>query len=170
MFKKLTTVLHEVGAKDTLKRTGKLYYFFNSLPISVEANRPPEYHQTIKFTISDADLHSKSTHVILRFRQEVKKNPHSYVNYKHKPTISLKTLKYYLNDWEIPCKYVKKTKQPAGAITGFRLNEHELIKITLPGSRFIKGENQLAFHVPHFPKAEDPYVYIYELGVETAYK
>jgi len=136
----------------------------------VQSNRPPQYHQTVKFVIGDSNLQDRNTCVSLWFRQEVQKNPHAVGNYKYDPAISPERLKYYLNDWEIPSKYVKKTRQPAGSITGFRLNEHELVEISLPGDKLVQGENQLAFHIPHFPKEEDPYIYIYELELEIVQK
>ena len=45
-------------------------------------------------------------------------------------------------------------------------DKHELLEITLPASKIINGENSLAFHIPHFPQRNEPYVYIYELVVD----
>ena len=163
----LVNVLSQIGGNDTLAHTDKLYYYYTDVPVVVQANRPWQYHQTIRFVIGDSQLKNRNTRVSLWFRQEVQKNPHAPKKYVHDPVTSPERLKYYLNDWEIPWKHVNKTSQPAGTITGFRLNEHELVEINLPGDKFVQGENHLAFHIPFFPKEDDPYIYIYELEAEV---
>jgi hypothetical protein len=75
---------------------------------------------------------------------------------------------YLLNNRKVEPGQITRTPQPAGKIlSGFDLAEHELIEINPPSSMMNIGENTLAFYIDRFPKARDPYVYIYELIVDV---
>ena len=166
----LLKVLSEIGSETTVAPTDKLYYFYTDMPLLVQAYRPREYHQTVHFTIGDSRLDGENTHVSLWFREEVRDNPHVEGTHAHDDATSCERLKYYLNDWQIPFDYVTKTKQSAGTIWGFDIKDHDLVEISLPGDRFMRGENRLGFHIPHFPRKGDPYIYIYELDVEVEHQ
>ena len=164
LFKPLVGVLSEIGSSETIRSTDKLYYFYTDLPVTVQSSRPAKYHQTVIFTIGDADL--SDARVKLWFRQEAKKNPHIGMDYIYDPA-NRQWLKYYLNDSELSGDCIKITKQTAGSITGFKLDAHDLIEIDLQGDKLIQGTNKLAFEIPHFPKEKDPYIYIYEFEAEV---
>ncbi|MBI4024179.1 MAG: hypothetical protein HY360_04305 [Verrucomicrobia bacterium] len=167
-FKTLTSVLAEMGSLKTLWNRNKTYTYFPDLPIWVEANRPPQYHQTIRFKIFGNDLASAAA--TLCFRQIAERNPHAEGQFRQNPIVSPGFLKYYVNGEEIPAPSIKRRKQSQGTIpSGFKLKTHEQIEITLPGSKLKNGENTLAFAMDHFPRARDPYVYIYDLEVALVF-
>lgn len=168
-FKDLTGILSEIGDRRTLRGTAKQYLFWQSLPITVEANRPPQFHQTIVFHVRDPALEQADTRVCLRFRQVAEGNPHAKGDYEQSPAVGPAWMKYLLNDQEVEIRNIECTPQPAGPIqSGFTLTEHELISIRPPASMLRNGRNSLAFHVPRFPDERDPYVHIYELLVDVA--
>lgn len=169
-FRTLNSVLREAGSQRTLKGTAKQFTFWPGLPISVEAGRPPEFHQTIGFQIRDPEIRQADAKAILTFRQIAERNPHAIGACRPNPFLPAGVMKYYLNGREIPERIVKKTRRPKGRIpSGFLLRSHELVKIALPARELALGENRLAFHIPRFPKASDPYVYIYELDVNLTF-
>ena len=168
IFKTLVSILSQLGSLKTMKNTDKQYTFWQDLPISLESSRPPQYHQTIKFNIFDSDLKNKNTKVILRFRQVAEKNPHVSGKYWQNPVVPRGVIRYYLNGEEIKEENIKRRRKPKRKIpSGFKLRLHELIELTLPGNKIKAGENSLAFHIPHFPRERDPYVYIYEFEVDN---
>jgi hypothetical protein len=164
-FNEMTSILHEIGSLETLKNKSKQYVFWVDLPIYVEPLRPPEYYQTIKFNIMDSSL-KKSDKVILSFRRSVEKSPHSYEEPdRHLPDNYVNTI---LNGKTLDEKIFKKTKEKPGIISsGFTLGEHDKIEILLTGDDILYGENSLAFYMPDFPENNSPYVYIYELCVDS---
>lgn len=167
-FKTLTSVLSEMGSLKTLRNRNKTYTCFPELPIWVEANRPPQYHQTIQFNVFGNDL--ANAIATLRFRQIAERNPHAEGTFRQNPIVPPGVLTHYVNGVEIPAESIKRSKQPQGTIpSGFDLKAHEQIEITVPGSKLKNGENTLAFAMDHFPRARDPYVYIYELEVELTF-
>ena len=50
LFTKMAGILSEGGDIKTLKAKPKQYTFWENLPITIESNRPPDYHQTVDFT------------------------------------------------------------------------------------------------------------------------
>jgi len=170
-FKRMAAILSEIGSPKTMQAKAKQYTFWQDLPIHAESGRPPQYHQTVSFKISDPALRQKSTEVVLRFRQVAERNPHATGKYEQPPVVPPDWVKYLLNDKEIDASRIKRTKCPAGKIpSGFTLKPHELIEITIPPGHLKYGENTLAFHIPRYPEARDPYVYIYELTADVAPK
>ncbi|MBI4026907.1 MAG: hypothetical protein HY360_18120 [Verrucomicrobia bacterium] len=166
----MNTVLREAGSQRTLKGAAKQFTFWPGLPISVESSRPPEFHQTITFNILDPDIKKADAKAILRFRQIAERNPHAIRACRPNPFLPAGVMKYYLNGREIPEKIVRKTRRPRERIpSGFLLRRHELVEIALPARELALGENRLAFHIPRFPKASDPYVYIHELEVDVVF-
>lgn len=165
-FKKLTPVLHEAGQKKTLQGRPIQYTFWKELPLYVEPLRPAKYHQTIKFNIFADNLKNKTANIY--FRQVAEPFPHATKQYVQNPIVKPGVIVYSLNNERIAEKSIRRIKQPEGKIpSGFILNRHELLKIKLPASKLIKGENILEFFMPDEPTGFDPYVYIYELVVET---
>jgi len=165
-FAELTSVLSELGSLETLNDKPKQYLFWGDLPIYVEAMRPPEYYQTIKFNIMDSNL-NKTSKVVLSYIRAIEDNPHNIDKSKgYLPDNYIKTI---LNGKILDEKTFKKNKEKPGTIfSGFTIGEHEKIEIQLSGDDLLYGENSLAFHIPHFPENDSPYVYIYELCVETS--
>ena len=167
-FRRVTSVLKEMGSIDTLARTNKKYLFFADLPIYVEANRPRQFHQTIPFAIRGKDIRDAT--VTLTWRQIAEKNPHADGTFRQNPIVKPGLLKVYLNDREIPEQDLKKTKAPAGRIpSGFTLKSHEIVELQVSGSELRDGKNTLAFEMPKFPHERDPYVYIYDLTVDLSF-
>ncbi|MHB9071613.1 MAG: glycoside hydrolase family 10 protein [Sedimentisphaerales bacterium] len=164
-FNKLIAVPREAGTIKTLKNAPRQYTFWKELPIYVEPLRPAKCHQTIKFNILADDLKDKKA--AISFRQIAESFPHATRKYRQNPIVKPGIINYYLNGFQIDEKLIKRTNQPAGKIpSGFTLKKHELLGIKLPASKLVNGENSLAFHIPHFPRETDPYVYIYELVVD----
>lgn len=166
-FNKFTSVLSEVGCKETLVDKEKQYIFCQNLPIYIEADRPARYHQTIKFNINEKL--DESFKVKLSFRRVAVQNPHSYVD-SIGPILLDDYMHTILNGRILDEKTFVKTIEDMEMIPSgfFNIGKHEKIEINLKGSELICGENTLAFEIPHFPREEDPYVYIYELMVLTS--
>ena len=79
-------------------------------------------------------------------------------------------MNYYINDKKVPQKSMRFKRQPAGMIpSGFNLDKHLLVQIDVPPTKIMNGLNTLAFEIPRFPEAHDPYVYIYELTVKVVF-
>ena len=167
-FRRVTSLLSELGSLDTLTGKDKRYTFYQDLPIYVEANRPRRFHQTIPFTIRGEDIRAAT--VTLRFRQIAEKNPHADGNFRQNPIVKPGLLKYYLNDREIAESELKRAKTPAGRIPSqFLLKTHEIVELQVSGRELRDGENTLAFEMPKFPAERDPYVYIYDLAADVAF-
>jgi len=168
-FDKLASVLSEIGELKTLAGTDKEYCFFNDLPIYAESNRPRKFHQTIPFTIFGRDT-NKAKKVIISFRQVALRNPHAPGTFSQNPMVGRGYVHYYVNGERIPPRRVKTKKQPAGLIqSGFELGPHQLVEIDIEPRKVKNGENSLAFEIPRFPEARDPYVYFYELKVNVSF-
>ncbi len=168
-FRRVTSVLREMGRLKTLARKEKRYTFYKDLPIYVEANRPRRFHQTIPFTIRGQDI--RAAKVTLRFRQIAERNPHADGNYRQNPIVPPGLLQNYLNDRKLAGRELKKTRAPAGRIpSGFLLKAHEIVELRVSGRALRDGENTLAFEMPHFPNERDPYVYIYELEADVSFR
>jgi len=169
-FNKLASVLGQMGDKKTLEGLDREYCFFNDLPIYVESNRPRKYHQTIDFTILGKDT-KKAKKVIVSFRQIAIANPHASAAYRQNPILPRGYMDYYINDKKVPQKSITFKKRPAGMIpSGFNLDRHLLVRIDVPPAKIKNGLNTLAFEIPRFPEARDPYVYIYELTVRVIFQ
>ena len=167
-FRRVTSLLHEMGSLKTLAGKEKNYTFYKELPIYVEANRPRRYHQAIPFTIRGKDICDAK--VTLHWHWIAEKNPHAGESYRQNPIVKPGLLKYYLNDREIPEGKLKKTKAPAGRIpSGFLLKAHEIVELRVSGRELRDGVNTLAFEMPKFPHERDPYVYIYNLDVALTF-
>ena len=167
-FTKTVAVLSEMGSLKTLARADKHYTFYQDLPIYVESTRPRQYHQTIPFAIRGKDIRHGT--VTLRWRQIAEKNPHADGVFRQDPIVKSGWMKAYLNDKEIPETELKKTRAPGGRIpSGFKLKSHEIVELTVQGSTIIDGENTLAFEIPRFPGARDPYIYIYDFAVDVRF-
>jgi glycosyl hydrolase family 10 len=164
-FTEMTSILHEIGSLETLENKPKEYLFWGDLPIYIEALRPAKYHQTIKFNIMDKSL-NKSSKVVFSFIRAIEDSPHNYEkSEKQLPDNYIKTM---LNGTTLDEKTFKKQKEDPGTIiSGYTIGEHEKFEIMLTGDDILYGENTLAFEMPHFPENDSPYVYIYELCVET---
>ncbi|MSR65391.1 MAG: hypothetical protein EXS18_06380 [Verrucomicrobiae bacterium] len=167
-FRRVTSLLREMGSLKTLARKDKRYTFYKDLPFYVEANRPRRFHQTIPFTIRGKDI--RASRVTLRFRQIAEKNPHADGEYRQNPIVKPGLLKYYLNDHEFPERKLKRTRARPGRIpSGFQLKAHEIVELRISGRELRDGENTLAIEMPKFPHERDPYVYIYELEADLAF-
>ncbi|MBI4028702.1 MAG: family 10 glycosylhydrolase [Verrucomicrobia bacterium] len=164
-FRRVTSLLREMGSLKTLARKNKKFTFYKDLPIYVEANRPRRFHQTIPFAIRGKDI--RDAMVTLRFRWIAERNPHADEKFRQHSIVKSGLVKVYLNDREIPERKLKKTRAPVGRIpSGFLLKAHEIVELQAPGRELRDGENTLAFEMPKFPHERDPYVYIYEFEVE----
>ena len=165
-FNKFTSVLSEIGSTETMTNKDKMYLFCKNLPIYIEANRPAKYHQTIKFNINEKL--EDDCRVKLSFRRASAQNPHSYID-SIGPVLPDDYMQTILNDRILDEKTFVKNKEAMKVIpSGFtNIGKHEKIQINLKGNDLICGENTLAFYIPQFPKEEDPYVYIYELCINT---
>jgi hypothetical protein len=167
-FRRVTSLLRELGDLQTLAGKDKYYLFYNDLPIYVEAHRPRRFHQTVPFTLRGADIREATA--TLRFRWIAEKNPHAEGAFRQNPIVKPGLVKVYLNDREIPEAKLLKTRAPAGRIpSGYRLKTHELVEFQVPGGELRDGENTLAFEMPKFPQERDPYVYIYDLAVDVVF-
>ena len=167
-FKRVTSLLREMGSLKTLAGKDKYYMFYQDLPIYAEANRPRKFHQTIPFTIRGKDI--RDAKVILRWRWIAEKNPHADGSFRQNPIVKPGLLKCYLNDREIEEKKLKKQKAPDGRIpSGFLLKQHEIVELHIPGSKIRDGVNTLAFEMLKPPHERDPYVYIYDLDVNVKF-
>lgn len=163
--------LSEWGSLETLNHLDKQYLFWAGLPIYAEALRPPRFHQTIQFTTNGSDIGNSDSQVVLRFRQMAKRFPH-VVWYQQNPIVKPDYVTYTLNEKPIPEEQIERKRQEPGRIpSGFKLGEHELIVIHLPGTALRSGQNSLSFEVPapNEPQERDPYVYIYELEVDVCF-
>ena len=168
-FNKLASVLSQIGDQKTLNGLDREYCFFKDLPIYVETKRPRKYHQTIDFTILGKDT-KKAKKVTVSFRQIATRNPHAHGNFIPNPILPPDYMDYYVNDKKVPQKSVRFKRQPAGMTpSGFNLDRHLLVQIDVPPAKIINGLNTLAFEIPRFPEAHDPYVYIYELTVRVIF-
>lgn len=168
MIRKHYEPLAELGSLRTLRGTAKQYTFWRDLPIAVESNRPPQYHQTINFMVLDPDIRAKKTKTVLMFRQVAERTPHAPEKYRQNPIVPRGMIRYLVNGREIDETHVKRTKAPRGRIpSGFKLRTHEIIEIDVPTGALKAGDNSLAFHIPKPPEERDPYVYIYELTIEV---
>ena len=73
----------------------------------------------------------------------------------------------YLKGRRIEEARITRSVGPEGRIPSqFILSKHELVTIAVPASDLKFGENTIAFHIPRYPAARDPYVYIHELTVD----
>ena len=167
-FRRLTSVLKEVGSLRTLAGKDRWYTFYRDLPIYAEAHRPPRYHQTVPFTIRGRDV--RRARVALRFHQIAERNPHAVGAYRQNPIVPRGLLKYYLNGREVPASAIRRQRVPAGRIrSGFRLRAHEVLTLRVPGRLLRDGVNTLAVEMPKFPAPRDPYVFLYELEADIAF-
>jgi hypothetical protein len=167
-FAQQVAILSEIGGVDTLHATPKQYTYWQSLPIQLESWRPPQYHQTIHFHVRDADLVDGVCSATLRFRQVAEKNPHAVDPPEPPQALPEGWVVYYLNGRPLDPQRIERTRQPAETIvSGYTLRPHEAIEIQVAPGELVAGENTLAFHIPKAPESNDPYVYIYELTVET---
>jgi len=148
----------------------KRYQFWEELPLYVEAQRPPQYHQTIKFPVCGADIGGPDSRVTLRFRQMAVRGPHAEGKYEQPSIVPPGLLKYTLNGVDIEERAITRSEQPAGRIpSGYNLKSHELIEFRLPGTALQNGMNRLAFSMPEPLTDHEPYVYIFELDVEVRF-
>ncbi|MBI4023644.1 MAG: family 10 glycosylhydrolase, partial [Verrucomicrobia bacterium] len=167
-FRRVTSLLHEIGDLKTLACKDKRYTFYKDLPIYVEANRPRRFHQTIPFAIRGKDI--RDAKATLRFRWVAERNPHADEKFRQSTIVKPGLVNVYLNDREIPEYELKKARLPAGRIpSGFLLKAHEIVEFQVPGGDLRDGENTLAFEMPKFPHERDPYVYIYNLDVDLTF-
>lgn len=163
--------MSEWGSLETLRGLDKQYIFWKGLPIYVEALRPPRYHQTIQFTTRGSDIGKSDSQVVLRFRQMAKPFPH-VAKYEQSPIVEPGYVTYTLNGKPIPEERIERKRQKPGRInSGFKLSEHELIVVNLPGTAIRSGQNSLSFEIPKpkEPQERDPYVYIYQLEVDVRF-
>jgi len=168
-FNRLASVLSQIGDKKTLKGLDREYCFFKELPIYAETNRPRKYYQTVNFTILGKDT-KRAKKVIVSFRQIAVRNPHAVGDFAQNPILPRGYMDYYVNDEKVPQRHITFKKQPAGMIpSGFNLDKHLLVQIVVPPAKIKNGLNTLAFEIPRFPEARDPYVYIYELKVRVTF-
>ena len=167
-FRRVISLLSELGSLKTLARKDKHYTFYLDLPIYVEASRPRRFHQTIPFMICGDDIRDAT--VTLRFHWIAEKNPHAGGKFRQNPLVEPGLVKVCLNDREIAESGLKKTKALAGRIpSGFLLKSHQIVAFQIPGGELRNGENTLAFEMPKPPHERDPYVYIYDLTVEVTF-
>ena len=146
----------------------KRYQFWEGLPLYVEAQRPPQYHQTIEFPVCGADIGGPDSRVTLCFRQMAVASPHCV--YEQPSIVPPGLLKYTLNGVETTECEITRREQPAGRIpSGHNLKSHELIEIRLKGTALRNGMNQLAFSMPKVLTDREPYVYIFELCVNVQF-
>jgi len=168
-FDRLASLLSEIGDLKTLAKADREYFFFTDLPIYAESARPKEFHQTIRFTLLGRSIR-KAKKVAISFRQIAMPNPHAPEEYTQDPIVPRGYVHYYLNGEKVPPRNIKIRKQPAGKImSGFDLDKHLLVQIDVPPAKIKNGLNTLAFEIPRFPEAYDPYVYIYELKVRVTF-
>jgi hypothetical protein len=168
-FNRLASVLSHIGDAKTLEGLDREYCFFKGVPIYVETNRPRKYHQTVEFTILGEDT-KKAKNVIVSFRQIAVRNPHAVGSFTQKPIVPRGYMDYYLNDKKVPERSIRFKRRPAEMIpSGFTLDRHLLVEIDVEPAKIKNGRNTLAFEVPRFPEARDPYVYIYELKVKVLF-
>jgi len=168
-FLRTTSVLREMGSLKTLARKDKHYPFYKELPIYAEANRPRQFHQTIRFAIRGKDMRAAT--VTLRFRWIAERNPHADGKFRQSSIVKRGLVKVYLNDSEISEAALRKTKAPGGRIpSGFLLKTHEIVEIQVSGRELRDGENTLAFEMPKFPHERDPYVCVYELEADVTFR
>ncbi len=168
-FAQLAHVLSEVGSIESLAGLPKRYTFWQLLPLQLESNRPPQFHQTIVFTVDDPAVVDAESQVTIRYRQVARNNPHATVDYEQSPVMPADWVEMTLNGREVSRSIVRRIEQPAGRIaSGFELERHELVEIEPPAGMLIEGKNSLAFHIPRYPEETDPYILIYELTVTTA--
>jgi len=157
------------GVFDTLNRD-KRYHFWEGLPLWVEAQRPPQYHQTIEFDVRGEDIGSPSSQVVLSFRQQAIAHPHAAVACEQPPIVAPGLLAYTFNGKTVDESAITRHKQPPGRVpSGFDLKEHERIEIRLPGPSLRNGVNTMAFAMPKQLEMHDPYVYIFEFDVEVRF-
>jgi len=167
-FRRVTSVLSEVGSLETLQGTSKQYAFWENLPMQLESNRPPQFYQTIHFTIRDPEIASPETKVTISFREIAEANPHATETYEQDPVVPDDWVTIILNGRELPGDAARRTEQPAGTIvSGFDLDRHVLVEIDPPDGLLVEGENTLAFHIDRFPEETHPYVHIHELIVSS---
>ena len=162
-----TSRLHQLGSKAELRKLEKRYLFWPECPVCVDSGRPPECHQTIRFNIFDPAVRKRGAKAVLSFRQVAEKHPHTSESYTQNPIMPRSWVHYYLNGKRIEQRNISRSVRPEGRIPSqFILTKHELVTVTVPASRLKFGENTLAFHIPQFPEARAPYVYIHELTVD----
>ena len=167
-FAAMAGVLSDLGSAETLKGKTKQYTFWENLPITIESNRPPQYHQTIKFHINDQDIDDNDPKVTLKFRQVAERNPHAKGQFEQDPIVSPDWITYIVNGCDISAEHIKHIVQPAGQLqSGFTVTDHQLVDINCPSEIMVNGENSLAFHILRFPEERDPYINIYELIVDV---
>ena len=147
-------------------------YFFWADSLYAESGRPPQYHQTLRFTVRDPLIRRRGATATIRFRQVADKNPHHagaiplLANGQPNTFVRRGWVEYLLNGRKLEIQKMKWTRQPEGRIpSGFILAPHNLVEVRLPANQLKFGENQLAFHIPRFPQEADPYVRIFELSV-----
>src|SRR5690606_2386877 len=73
-FETLAGVLSELGSPETLAGKERQYTFWKELPLQIESRRPPEYHQTIRFTLLDPEVPAGKGSIQLQFRQMTEAN------------------------------------------------------------------------------------------------
>jgi len=167
-FADLQAVLSEVGSLASLKGAARQYTFWQDLPMQLESARPPQFHQTLPFTVGDPAVTDRGTEVTIRYRQATERNPHATVEHVPEPLVPPDWMKVILNGDEVPEEWIARMPQPAGKIdSGFDLGPHELVKITPPAGTLTCGRNTIGFHIPRVPGERDPYIHIYELVVDT---
>ncbi len=167
-FDELALLLSDVGDRDSLRGRRRQYTFWQGLPIQIEASRPPEFHQTVAFTVRDPAVAAVDTRVTIRYRQVTERNPHATEVFEQGPTVAPGWVEVILNGVAVPEGVMRRTAQPAGKIpSGFEIGEHELVEVEPPPGMLADGKNTLAFRIPRYPSERDPYIHIYELVVDV---
>lgn len=167
-FAELAAVLTEVGSLETLRGCAKQYTFWQDLPLQLESARPPQYHQTISFTVRDPAVSDGGTDATICYRQATERNPHATVEYAPDAVMPPDWVRIVLNGHEMREEWLARTPQAAGRIaSGFDLGRHELVQLKPPAGTLRCGENTLAFEIPRMPEERDPYIHIYELTLDT---
>jgi len=167
-FEFLTEPLNQIGEIEKLKGTSKLYTYWTECPISIETGRPAKYHQTINFLLLDPDVEEKGTRVILRFAEVAERNPNALSKYYQNPIVPPGRIRYAINGKVVDEKYIMRKQQPRGRIlSDYLLRKHNMVEIDVPYGMLVCGDNNISFEVPGFPKAKDPYIYIYQLEIEV---
>lgn len=83
-----------------------------------------------------------------------------------KPLVRSERIKYSINGKVVEERHIRRKEQRRGKIlSGYLLKKHNVVEIEVPYSTLIRGENNISFEIPRFPK-KDHYIYIYQLEVE----
>ena len=167
-FARLSCVLAELGSLKALRATPRQYTFWKDMPVQLESWRPAQYHQTLTFQLRGSAPGKGRGEATIRFLQVAERNPH--VDSPQDPPACLPPdwVRYCLNGQPVDAEQITRICRPARKIEqGFELRPHEEIRLRVPARRLKPGENTLAFHIPKAPEEHDPYVYIYQLTVDT---